>query len=242
MCSHCMNSSNVKGKHMTMETLIRAVRFANDHQVKMLIISGGEPTYHPEFKEFMDYVTRHFHGMITVTTHGMYVAEPNGTAWFEQYPQVMFQITNDERYYPKPLPDEAEQLCKPFKNVVICEAIGGEIYPQGRALRYLNVTYKKSKCKGTKCFNLRSISHHVSTYNLTQVIEMLEGAGKFCTPSIKTNGSIAMGESELCPSIGNVLETGPTIYRRILESQCNDCQMLTKLTPLHWNAIGYRKR
>jgi len=228
---------------MSLDNFQQAIRFANQSSAKILIISGGEPTSHPQFGEFLTYASKMFNGGIVVTTHGMYISEPTGCDWFSVFPEIQFQITNDDRYYPVKIDKEAIKYVEAtFKNVVFCDRIGGDIYPQGRAIRYLDITHRNSKCKGTKCFNLRSISNHQSTSGFTEVISILESQGRFCTPSINIDGSIAMGESNQCSTVGTIYQPMSKLYEAITSSQCNDCLMLNKLTPLHWNAIGYRKK
>jgi len=242
-CKHCLTSSSINGKHMSMPTLQKSLEFINKCQAKALIITGGEPTDHPQFDYILEYVSIVFQGLITVTTHGMYLSDRETHRWFKTYPDIMFQITNDDRYYPKPIDmDAVNEVTSKYKNVYFCDRIGGEVYPQGRAVKYMKITHQNSLCKGTRCFNLRSISYHRDTTNMQQVIAMLEGAGKFCTPNIRPDGSIGMGESSECPPTSYVRDSPDELYARIRMSQCNDCQMLNKLSPLHWHAIGYHKR
>lgn len=240
-----MANSSVRGKHMDLVTFIRSVRFANDTGARVLIISGGEPTDNPEFELMLDHLAMAYTGKVVITTHGYYMMTDPDKAHhlFKKYSNFHWQITNDERYYPKKLdPTLVKGFEKLYPHLMMCWEIGGHIFPQGRAVKYMKIDAKKSKCMGPRCFNLRSISNHMSVNSLNQAVAMLESGGKFCTPAIRPNGSIGMGEGDECPSIGHVLHNQAQIFTSIIGSQCNDCKMLNSLTPLHWNAIGYRRK
>jgi hypothetical protein len=48
---------------------------------------------------------------------------------------------------------------------------------------------------------------------------------KFCSPRINIDGSIALGESRLCPKVAKVTDSDSDIIKKIHEFKCNGCQI-----------------
>lgn len=241
-CNHCFINATPKGKHMDFKVVMQSVTLANKLGVKALLISGGEPTDHPNYFDIIDYVKFNYSGQVIVISHGLFIDDKEyREKVFGQYKDVMFQITNDKRYYPKQLNRiTAGNIERKHKNVSFIWKIGGELYPQGRARKHMGITDDTAKVKGTRCFNLRSIVNSVMEPSIAEAISMLELRGRFCTPSININGSIAMGESNQCPETATVTESIDLITQRFKESQCNDCGMLNKLPKTHKDAIRFK--
>lgn len=230
---------------MKFEDFKDAIQLAKTVNAQVLIIGGGEPTDHPEFYTFMDYLVEHFAGVKIVATHGYYLEEKPydvATYKFQKYPEILFQITNDKRYYPKSLSMQSEvDVTGDFENVKVFREIGGAIYPQGRALKYgKSLPHNPNVHTGTRCFNLRSISRSPFSNSLLDTIRHLELRGKFCTPSVSPDGFIGMGESNSCPPIGHVRTNVQELHNNICSSQCNDCGMLNGLSKQYWDAIGFK--
>ena len=53
LCPHCMQRSDAQQRHMSMETVEQCARHAEELGVMAVMISGGEPTEHPQFKEIV---------------------------------------------------------------------------------------------------------------------------------------------------------------------------------------------
>ncbi|MGL4252906.1 MAG: radical SAM protein [Fusobacteriaceae bacterium] len=244
VCKHCINDSKPGGSHMKFVDFQASIELAIKNNVQVIIIGGGEPTDHPGFYTFMDYLVENFKGVKIVVTHGYYLEEKPydvATHKFQKYPDVLFQITNDKRYYPKSLSFQSEaDVTGDFDNVKVFRELGGAIYPQGRALKYgKSLPQNPNVHQGTRCFNLRSISRSFLSNSLLDTIRELELRGKFCTPSISPDGFVGMGESNSCPPIGHVRTNVKELYENICTSQCNDCGMLNNLSQQHWDAIGF---
>lgn len=79
-CAHCMQCSNPHGEHMDMTTFKNALRFARFLGVSSYIITGGEPTEHPQFYEFCEALNRFIKGSKVV---GGFSITSNGT-WFPE--------------------------------------------------------------------------------------------------------------------------------------------------------------
>ena len=244
MCKHCIVSATKNGEDMSMDTFTKVVEFIDKIKPKVVIISGGEPTDHHDFREFINYLYKRYSGVIVVTTHGKWLFEkgPNYAEYFKRHRRLSFQVTNDDRYYPVKFSKKKAALIQDdYPNVIFCWRIGGEIYPQGRAVKYMKVTHENTGCKATKCFNLRSMCNNAMFPTLRKAIDHLESLGKFCTPSIHIDGSVKMGESNECPSIAHCTDSRESIHEAIKTSDCNDCKMLTNLSPMYLNAIGMFK-
>lgn len=240
-CSHCFINSTPKKSHMPFPTFIQAVQFAKRVGVSVLIISGGEPTDHPQFAEFMHYLTFNYDGAVTVCSHGDFIEDRDKCRkYFDQLPSLFWQITNDERYYPKALNRErAAEIERQYERIGFVWKIGGELYPQGRARRHMGITEETSKCVGTRCFNLRSLTCNPQVGTFQKAVAMLESRLRFCTPSINIDGTIGMGESTECPETARVTDTLEQVTKAIQTSQCNDCGMLNDLPKTHTDAINY---
>ena len=91
-CKHCLNNSNNNGKHVDFNTLKLVMNFLEDNDLmNYIIITGGEPTEHPDFYKFVEYIVnrvekyaknnykrnkllsdgKNFH-FITITTNGFW--------------------------------------------------------------------------------------------------------------------------------------------------------------------------
>jgi len=241
-CNHCFINATPKGKHMEFSTFMNSVKLANKLGAKVLLLSGGEPTDNPNFIKFLNFATLNFSGIITVISHGAYIEDKElCDKYFGDFPKVQYQITNDKRYYPKRLNRiRAGNVERKYKNVMFCWEIGGEIFPQGRARKHMKITEINAKVLGPRCFNLRSFIHHPMIPDISHAIQQLEKAGKFCTPSVNINGSIAMGESNQCQETMNIKDSIFDLTEKVKNSNCNDCGMLSKLSETHHRAINFK--
>ncbi len=242
-CTHCFIDSTPKGSHMPFDVFIQAVSFAIKLGINDIVISGGEPTSHPQFVDFMHYLTLNFQKEIHVCTHGMFADNPDSVAnYIVPFPQVSFQIVNDPLYYPKsPNLSNLAMLIQKHKNISFFDHISANnVYPQGRARTRLGITELTTGALSSRCFNLRSLVNHESIQGIGQAIRALEERGYRCTPSVNINGSIGMGESNECPETAYISDSLDAIFESFKCSQCNDCGMLTKLDQRYKDAIGFR--
>ena len=107
------------------------------------------------------------------------------------------------------------------------------MYPQGRAK---DKDYDFSKTKGTKCFNIRSISRQKGFQFAILSLRMML---KFCTPQIGYDGSIKLGESTLCPPASHIDKSIDDINNDIKNFRCKGCkEILERLPENYRNAIG----
>lgn len=235
-CIHCMNNATPNGKHMDFDIFQRVVSFQKQYGGPFCIITGGEPTEHPEFMSFLCYAANQLYGCyITVTTNGVWMQsnEEKIKYLYDHYGnQVMFQVTSDKEYYPTHI-----DLSLPvfqYDNVVVCEHVE-HIYPQGRAVDN-NLEWES---KASKCFNVRAIAHQVKFQDLRTIIGMLAVKGKFCTPHIAIDGHIKLGESDLCPNCSHIDKTNAEIMDDIINFRCSKCHSINdKLPEEYLKVIG----
>ena len=233
-CKHCLNDATSCENHMDFHTFKKAIAFQKMYGGPFCIMTGGEPTEHPLFAYFIGFIMEELKDcFITVTTNGVWMQDNESFIrnMNEVYGvRLMFQVTNDERYYPTRI-----NLSLPvfnLDNVVVCEEIA-QIYPQGRAL-YNNLPWES---KGSKCFNIRAITHQVEVKDLRIIIGMLAVKQKFCTPHIGIDGCIKLGESDLCPACSHIDKSHNEIIKDILEFRCDGCKHVNDSLPQEYRKI-----
>lgn len=221
-CSHCLDDCNPDGEYMDMQTFEKAFDFIKKLEPLVVLISGGEPTLHPEFTKIVKTIQA-LETQVLVLSNGMFLEDES---LFNEFISlgVHFQITNDSRYYPKTI----KQVNHP--NLVYVSRIQS-LMPIGRA-------------KGVKtdskpaCFNLRSL---VKKGNMTlyKAIKLREALFKFCKPAILTNGDIVLGESTTCKSIGNVNNLNvKDMHENIKNLKCNKCGTFNNLPQNYREVLG----
>ena len=237
-CPHCIDDAKPDGQHMTFETLEKVMDFVIKSKIyRSIIITGGEPTEHPEFSMFMGYIMGRLAKLkekciITVTTNGFWILKNeenrevckrmiNGSSDIE----VNFQVSADTRYYPKRL-DVTKRIWRE-KGFVLCDNCIISIYPQGRA-KTNNLEWSS---KASKCFNIRALSKQLPNPTLESLVWTLALKGKFCQPSIKINGDIVLGESVLCPTCASIYDEPETIVQKIKDFKCNGCNQINDRLP-----------
>lgn len=233
-CTHCMNNASPNGSEMDFNTFKKALSFQEKYGGPFCIITGGEPTEHISWIMFVMYALSQLpHVYFTVTTNGVWMQ-----SHFEEIEnfnksygdRLIFQVTNDKRYYPIHIDLSLPVFNLP--NVFVCDEIE-HIYPQGRALDN-NLEWES---KGSKCFNIRAFVHQRPFMGLQDAINFLGMKGKFCTPHIDVNGNIKLGESDLCPICSNINKQEYEIITDILNFRCNLCNHVNKNLPEKYRKI-----
>lgn len=235
-CSHCVNNAKPNGKHMKKETFIDVLNFLYSNGLhNNMIITGGEPTEHPEFEEFMEILIsflkkKDFKGIVTVTTNGFWILENEERALDfvkKSSPfQLIFQVSTDKRYYPEQLPTHKKIWRE--KGFILCEDCVQNMYPLGRAKENGYVTNRIS----SHCFNIRAIAKQLSNPTFKNIVENLEFHGKFCTPAIRIDGGISLGESDYCPKCSHIYNhSDKEIVKSIIYFQCHICDHINKNLP-----------
>lgn len=235
-CSHCMNDAKATGKHMTMETLKDVLSFVEKTDTwSSIVATGGEPTEHPQFVEFIETIIEFLNsiGMVkvlTITTNGFWILEYQEEAMRivslgNKFTKVFFQVSTDRRYYPKRI-DVTKRIWRE-EGFILCDDCVEQIYPQGRAKgKY------ESNSKASRCFNVRAISKQMEFPTLRDIVATLASRGKFCTPSIRIDGGISLGESDLCPKCCSIYNSDVEIIKAIRQFKCDGCKEINDKLPM----------
>lgn len=233
-CIHCMNRATSSGQHMSFDTFKKVIDFQKKYGSSFCVISGGEPTEHPEFVQFLGYAVQELpYCFITVTTNGQWLTQNEGFIRFingRNGDKVIFQVTYDKRYYPIPL-DIAHPVFQ-LPNVVLCDKVE-HIFPQGRALDN-NLEWQS---KASKCFNVRAIANQMTVKDFGTLVGMLAIKVKFCTPHIDIHGNIKVGESDLCPICSHIDKTSEQIVQDIANFRCNQCNHVNCNLPEEYKKV-----
>jgi organic radical activating enzyme/uncharacterized protein YuzB (UPF0349 family) len=238
-CLHCSESSTPDGMHMNRVTFGRALNFIKKMKPKVVSITGGEPTEHPDVVEWIQTLKR----QTEAETKIMLLS--NGTFVYDEVllgkimrTGVPIQITNDKRFYPTHLTKRIE--CER----VVYEASLRSLVKLGRARENWNILEKPNhKHKAPTCFNLRSVCSQFNReqyYRFDKVIEFMEfDAHKFCQPSILVNGDIVVGEHVECAKIGSVFNyIDETLIVNASQVKCNKCGLEDILEPKYRKFIN----
>lgn len=238
-CTHCMNNAKKDGKDMELGVFTDALQFLKKNNLgrQVLIISGGEPTEHEKFDAVMSELFRFnekykYFTVVTITTNGEHIQEHPDV--YRNYVkkaketgfQLFFQVSADVRYYPRRI--NVHKHIFREKSFILCDDCVEQIYPQGRALEN-NIPWKS---KASKCFNVRALSHQLPPRaTLRDIEEYLASRMKFCTPHISVDGSIKLGESDLCPKCATIYSDMDVIMDKIRKFKCNQCEHINKHLP-----------
>lgn len=217
-CTHCMEDAQPKGEFMSRETFDKAIFFIENtyRNLKMVMISGGEPTEHPGLLSFL----RSLEGWnIVVLSNGLFLQDESRKKFSEELLSLVtgLQIYNDDRYYPiKVTPPQ-------HPKIVFGDRIN-LMSPFGRAV----TNGIKSSRQSPACFNLRSTAQFMK--NLAEAVYSLRLNGKMCTPSIDVEGNVRAGESRFCYKIGTVESPEDVLLKNLIHMNCNKCGLEDNLS------------
>ena len=222
-CSHCMEDALPDGEDMSIQTFLKAKDFIEKVylSLKVVMISGGEPTEHPMLMDFIQLLNGYY---IIVMSNGLVFSENPELARRLLDSDITLQIYNDSRYYPKKV--------TPFDHPKI--VFGGKINlmsPFGRAVK----NGLQSTRQSPLCFNLRSSARTLK--NFSEAVLSLRMSGKMCSPSIDIHGNVLAGESRFCHKIGTVESSEEELLENLLSMECNKCGLEDNLQPMLKNII-----
>lgn len=220
-CRHCMINAAPDGEHMSLKTFEKVVDLIHQHQLMLLMVSGGEPLEHPQFFELMDLAKDI--PIKTILSNGMFLEDP-ATKKKVLDLGIPLQITNDPRYYPKRIPKVDHSLLGYETHIQTITALGrakDNDIPTNRL--------------APMCFNLRSL---VRKYGFWDSVIYLRSMKKLCIPSINIDGSIIAGESSCCHRIGTIESSDQELVQNLQRMDCNCCGMEDALSPIYRQAIG----
>lgn len=243
-CTHCLSDCTPEGKHITMEQFKENLDWAL-HFIKNqpILISGGEPFEHPQIKEILTYAVDKVNKLcypnmgLAVITNGWELRKDQKLYnWYKEFTKgttgkwIATQITNVPKYYPVKFTEkDLYWLGKLNRSFIATEEKEIHLYPQGRALN-LDEPYRTM---APKCTNPKLIAAQLKMKALFDVnakkldifslTELMSKGGKFCNLRINIDGSLACGESALCPHVGTIYDTPEELFDKILNWNCIKC-------------------
>ena len=234
-CKHCINDAKPDGQHMSMEVLKDTMNFIKNMNKELsVLITGGEPTENPEFfnmcKYIMDFTLENdLKITYLVTTNGFWILDhPEETkeilSWGDDIRKIQFQVSADVRYYPKRLPFHKRIFRE--KGIMVVDDCVQHIYPQGRAVENnlpVSKAFNVPKCANSKIIVIQQTMRGQQP-SFINLVSALNKAGKFCTPHIRPNGDIALGESCLCPAVSSIYKSDIDIGLDIIQFNCFKCR------------------
>lgn len=229
-CRHCYMNASPAGKHMDIEIYKKAVDFSAKYDPLSLLISGGEPSDHPSFLEFLeiahDYQKNRKILLITILSNGMFLENEKYTSDILKF-GFPVQIMNDPRFYPKRI----KKINHP--NLIYEDHV--RIISPSEKVKKNNIPTSR---QSPMCFNLRSSVFSLN--NLISAIEVLRSKMKLCTPSININGDVVTGEFDYCYKIGAVDSNENELLTNIKKMRCGKCGLHKNLSgqyELLWNIM-----
>ena len=219
-----MTDSHPAGEHMTLEVFQQALEFTQRVEGNVVVmISGGEPTRHPDLVGMLR-LTRRYGFHVILLSNGLFFGEqPHLAAKIEPLVDAI-QVTNDPRFYPRTVAVPAGQHV---------DTVISSVAPFGRAK-----TGSKQITRRTPfCLNLRSVMRRLN--HVQEALSFLRTRGiSYCTPSINTDGTVVAGEAPECAQIGTVLSSADELSKAVLDLRCNACGLMDNLTSKSRMALG----
>ena len=227
MCSHCSSSCDIYGKHMELDILNSVIDFIKRVDgSQILLISGGEPTEHPEFDSFIKIVRKSFfNSCIILISNGTFIFDINKTKKVKKLVSDkiinILQVRTHEKYYPN-----YNKIMSHKKDILFNKNV--RFYDDGISLDALGRSKNIISKKQTSCSDILKmkglITRKFDMLSLNYIIDLLKSYNRFCKPFIDINGEIRVGESNQCVSIGNVKDNNVIINKNLYNFlPCNKC-------------------
>ncbi len=205
-CRHCLQNSLPDGPMMTEKTFRRAIEFGRFLKNPIYVLTGGEPTEHPQFFEFCKMLDSLIgnEARFTITSNGM---------WYPEQKEMVEKLSRLKSYAgmqvysnPKWYKDydfimahkaEIESIDKVMvsNETIYMEDLGRACQDKEAQAEVAKNPYFMS------CINGHMLFKQIST--LHRMKGML-AQGTFCKPMVDYKGEVHLSESHLCPSFGNV--------------------------------------
>ena len=230
-CPHCMQCAGPeRTEFMSEETFGKALAFADKIGSNSLLISGGEPTSHPKFLEFLEAALGKS-VFVSVLSNGTFLRDH---AFTERYASLVREKRNFSMQISsfKGLYSNYDEIHKPNlkglrlfgKKAVLCDETNTQMKmkPLGRACSGKWYDEAKKDNGFPSCANSCLILAQSAKINLFGVI--MESYARFCSPMVSWDGSIRLGESEQCKVVANVAEPFEKVIDKIYEFRpCGGC-------------------
>ena len=232
-CPHCMQDSNPLGEHMDFSTFKQVIKFGAFLGCTAFIISGGEPTEHPQFLEFCQHldqfiVKNKLQAAIAITSNG---------TWFPAKTDIVKQLSklrsfSSMQVYTNPKWYKCADFIQNHKDEI--NAIPGVVVDT-TDIRSMQDLGRAKTCAeaqtevATNKYHMSCLNSHLlfRQINTIQKLKGLVRPGIMCKPMVDFKGDVHMSESWLCPSFGNVnTDYMMEIFNNLRNSQpCYGCSL-----------------
>lgn len=232
-CPHCMECSNPQGEMMDEKTFYKAVKFAQFIGSRVITVSGGEPTTHPDFFKFCKALNNEYKMPFTVVSNGTWTLPHFGSFDWEgtsenlilQYhldnEKVVRQIRrmySDFKFFFGMQVYTNKAFYKDYDEIMAKKSFfasfGGKVVLETSEIRSMQDLGRARKCDLAQKMCDES-KYFMSCLNSALVAKQIEYAKyygatienvahHFCHPMVDFNGDVHLSESWLCPSVGNV--------------------------------------
>lgn len=231
-CRHCfIEGAGPDGKHMDRPTFEAALGFARALREPLVLLSGGEPTNHPELELFVAMAKRAAPETV-IASNGMFALEERRRreVFALLSDEVTLQVTCDPRYYKRNL-----GLVQHIFEAPHVEFRGGiDVLQRCRRSDEARLVPTKRR---PSCANLRMGVRQVGSLPGALAMVRFElmrrgsAVALVCTPSVDVDGTIRAGETDTCAAVGNVvLDDMARIEQYLLEADCDRCGTSVNLT------------
>lgn len=213
-CKHCMQDSTPNGGHMTETVFDDAIKWIARHYAyathNVLLITGGEPTEHPMFFDFMERLLsmRYYKQiMVVIVSNGDWLKDSVKTykmrQLFSKYHNLSMQVSAFRKYYKSA--DFVEQNIRNYAKVsqrILIEDLDGE-------LNIMDIGRARQNCRdelydgNAACipFLMR-----VKQLGLENAMKLNVRMFRYCTPMIDYRGYLHMSESIMCKPFGSIYD------------------------------------
>lgn len=234
LCPHCLDDSRPCGEDcgmITADTFDKACKFAADASVWQVLISGGEPTEHPNLAELCKIAANH--GLnFTICTNGMWMGDAKAEWRMEKIAKMKaclyIQLYTNPRWYrlhDKTIAEwkKQESRWRSMSMTLVTDEIRS-MQALGRAKHCNEAMEEVRKSKYHNACLVPSLMAHQCS-DIKQFSFMMNTQGHFCTPLVDWQGNLHMSESWLCPHIGSVLtDTTEQLWEKMRQFRpCGGC-------------------
>ena len=221
-CSHCMQCASENKHHMSPEVFAKALEFGAWSDNYIYNISGGEPTEHPMFEQFIEQLAAHIaaHPHPKMPNLPVFTIESNGE-WVRsaQKVQAVKRILKQPRLVGLQISSfkglyRNYDFIQKYKRKI--EALSSKVCIVDEGIRSMQDLGRASTTNHPivlkqiadnphymSCLNGCLSGKQVGTLNEAVHSFMLKGFS--CKPLVDWQGNVHWSESICCPSYGNVL-------------------------------------
>ncbi len=226
-CPHCADSCTPKGTHANMNTVSQVCKFASKFSA-ILLISGGEPTSHPNFLESFEYILYNAQDTkIILISNGSFLYDRELTSKIIELNNrfsFFVQITAVTGLY-KSVSKTVElynSIERSFKDICIIRQMT-VIDQLGRAKGKNWSKFSTYVRQAPNCFNFLSCAYSPQTKTFKDVINAIQTKNQ-CKPFVDVSGTVHIAESTTCSHIGTIWDSDEVLYRNLINrNPCGEC-------------------